>query len=209
MCFKKNLWYIIKKTPGFLKRGTFSQPRLLPKSSIVSHHHQQGLPSPQRSATVRKALGWEPGRECIFSEVQEAVRLWEDQSLRSLISKYLNDVCVSYVSPGPCDEAERAPLLDEDLKVTKGLLRDGLQWQRFSFRPNCSYAPLSPLLDEAPKWASISILVESSFIHRNLSVGSARIPHPGSLIKFPIPHHLLRDVWCPWPAFSKNQVRPF
>ena len=127
MCFKKNLWYIVKKTPGFLKRGTFSQPRLLPKSSIVSHHHQQGLPSPQRSATVRKALGWEPGRECIFSEVREAVRLWEDQSLRSLISKYLNDV-----SPGPCDEAERAPLLDEDLKVTKGLLRDGLHSDRDS-----------------------------------------------------------------------------
>lgn len=41
-------------------------------------------------------------------------------------------MCVSYVSPGPCDEAERAPLLDEDLKVTKGLLRDGLHSDRDS-----------------------------------------------------------------------------
>lgn len=67
MCFKKNLWYIITKTPGFLERGTFSQPRLLPKSSTVSHHHQQGLPSLQRSATVRKALAWETWERVSFS----------------------------------------------------------------------------------------------------------------------------------------------
>lgn len=42
------------------------------------------------------------------------------------MSKYLSNVCVSYVSPSPCDKGKRAPLLHEDLKVTKGLLRDGL-----------------------------------------------------------------------------------
>lgn len=41
-------------------------------------------------------------------------------------------MCVSYVSPGPCDEGKRAPFLDEDLKVTKRLLRDGLHSDRDS-----------------------------------------------------------------------------
>ena len=91
--------------------------------------------------------------------------------------------------PPPCEGGLRSWLPNTHGKVNPHLQNFNSLWQscqRLSPRPHFSQAPLNLLLDQSQTWATVSVLMESSFSKNTAAVVQSESPTFEILITFNI-----------------------